>query len=95
MVLARSYALIPVVTPNFGWASTAIVNAVPFGSVFRSAIGGKSSRSARSGVIATQMSPRAFLSMKLTCSGVTILAAMTMSPSFSRSSSSATMIILP
>ena len=56
---------------------------------------GISSASSRSGVIARQSSPRAWVIMKLTASGVTRSAAIVRSPSFSRSSSSTTTIIPP
>ena len=95
IVVARSCELIPVVTPKRCCASTDTVNAVPWGSVFRSVMSGSSSASARSGVSATQMRPRPCFAMKFTWSAVISEAAQTRSPSFSRSSSSATMTILP
>ena len=54
-----------------------------------------SSSSHRSGVRQRQISPRAFVAMKLTASGVTNCAAMVRSPSFSRSSSSTTTTNFP
>ena len=56
---------------------------------------GISRRSSRSGVMDMQIRPRPWVAMKLMLSGVTRSAAMVKSPSFSRSSSSTTMIILP
>jgi TonB-dependent SusC/RagA subfamily outer membrane receptor len=76
-------------------ASTDMVNAVRCGSVLRSVIRGRSSASARSPVRATQINPRPCFAMKFTCSAVISDAAQTRSPSFSRSSSSATMTIFP
>ena len=58
-------------------------------------ISGMSSSSSRSGVIDRQIRPRPYLAMKLIASGVTFSAAIVRSPSFSRSSSSTTMIIRP
>ncbi len=95
IVLARSRAEIPVVTPNRRSASMLTVNAVASSSLFRSVICGRPSWSQRSPVRARQMSPRPCNVMKLIVSGVTSSAAQTRSPSFSRSSSSATMTILP
>ena len=64
-------------------------------SVFCDTISGISSSSSRSGVIDRQISPRPYRAMKLIASGVTFSAAIVRSPSFSRSSSSTTMIIRP
>src|SRR6476661_1994912 len=94
-VVARSCALIPVVTPKRGDASTLTVYAVRYSSGLLSAIGGRSSWSTRSPGSATQINPPARLIMKLISSGVTSCAAQIRSPSFSRSSSSATMTSLP
>src|SRR3970040_1722368 len=58
-------------------------------------MGGRLRASARSGVSATQISPRPYLVMVLTISGVAAPAAPPRSPSFSRSSSSATITSLP
>src|ERR1700687_6219509 len=95
MVLARSCALTPVVTPKRSSASMVIVNAVRNSSVFISLCCGRSSWSARSPVSARQIHPPALRIMKLMSSGVTSCAEQIRSPSFSRSSSSATMISLP
>src|SRR5688572_23264662 len=85
----------PVVTPNRACASTETVNAVPMPSVLRSTINGSSSASARSSVSGTHSMPRPCFTMKFTSAGVIFAAAHTRSPSFSRSSSSATMTRLP
>ena len=53
------------------------------------------SSSSRSAVIARQIRPRPWRAMKLIASGVTFSAAIVRSPSFSRSSSSTTMIMRP
>ena len=94
-VCARSAALMPVVTPSA--ASTLTVNAVPSGGPFLpgGCIIGSSSRSTCPAVRVRQIRPRPNLAMKLMASGVTISAAMVRSPSFSRSSSSTKMTILP
>jgi len=93
MVCARSAALIPVVTPSR--ASTLTVKAVPRRASLRWTICGRSSASTRSGESGTQMTPLACLRMKATSSGRHSWAAMTRSPSFSRSSSSMTMTMRP
>ena len=90
---ARSAALMPVVIPSR--ASTDTVNAVSNGDSFLAAIRSSPSSSQRSGVSARQISPRPSLAMKLIASGVANCAAIVRSPSFSRSSSSQTTIILP
>ena len=95
IVVARSVAEIPVVTPKRRSASMLTVKAVESSSVFRSVICGRPSWSQRSPVSARQMRPRPCRVMKLIISGVASSAAQTRSPSFSRSSSSATMTILP
>jgi len=92
-VCARSAAEIPVVVPSR--ASTDTVNAVPWGSVFRDAMGASPRASARSGARGAQMSPRPKVAMKFTISGVAFSAAAKRSPSFSLSSSSTTMIMRP
>ena len=92
-VSARSYAEVPVVTPRL--ASTVTVKAVPIGAVLSVTIMLIRSSSRRSPVMGTQIRPRPCLAMKLMASGVTRSAAMTRSPSFSRSSSSTTRIIRP
>jgi hypothetical protein len=83
----------PVVIPSR--ASTVTLKAVPRGASLRWTICGSSSCSRRSLVIGTQMTPLAYLRMNATCSGVHFSAASVRSPSFSRSSSSTTMIIRP
>ncbi len=92
-VAARSAAEMPVVVrPR---ASIDTQNAVSKRELLCDTISGISSSSSRSGVIDRQISPRPWRAMKLITSGVTFSAAMVRSPSFSRSSSSTTMIILP
>ena len=76
-------------------ASTVTVNAVPIGAVFSVTIIPSLSSSSRSPVIGMQIRPRPWVAMKLTPSGVILSAAMTRSPSFSRSSSSTTSKIRP
>src|SRR6185436_18823697 len=71
------------------------VNGVWCGVSFLAAISSRPSSSQRSGVSARQIQPPAWRVMKLIASGVTNWAAMTRSPSFSRSSSSTTTTILP
>src|SRR3954447_14115691 len=93
MVCAWSWTLMPVVTPSR--ASMVTVNGVWCGVSFLAAISSRPSSSQRSGVRARQIQPPAWRVMKLTASGVTNCAAMTRSPSFSRSSSSTTTTILP
>ena len=88
IVCARSAAEMPVVTPSR--ASIETVNAVPNCASFWSVIWRSPSSSQRSGVRQRQISPRPWVAMKLTASGVTNCAAMVRSPSFSRSSSSTT-----
>ena len=90
---ARSWAEIPVETPSR--ASIETVNAVPKGVSFWSVIWRRPSSSQRSGVRQRQISPRPWVAMKLTASGVTNCAAIVRSPSFSRSSSSTTTTNLP
>ena len=86
MVRARSGAEMPVVTPSA--ASTLMVKAVLSGEVLSRVIGTRSSVSARSLLRGTQISPRAWVAMKLTISGVHSCAGTQTSPSFSRPSSS-------
>ncbi|MEZ4393520.1 MAG: hypothetical protein R3A48_20820 [Polyangiales bacterium] len=93
MVCARSAAEIPVETPSR--ASMLTVNAVPREARFFSTIIGRRSSSQRSSVRVRQMRPRACFAMKLIASGVTFSAASTMSPSFSRSSSSVRITMRP
>ncbi len=76
-------------------ASIETVKAVCSGASFFAAIRLRPSLRQRSGVSARQISPRASLAMKLTASGVANCAAITRSPSFSRSSPSQTTTILP
>src|SRR4051794_3772706 len=83
----------PVVTPSR--ASIVTVNGVWCALSFLAAINSRSSSSQRSGVSARQIQPPACRVMKLIASGVTNWAAMTRSPSFSRSSSSTTTTIRP
>src|SRR6185295_106654 len=95
IVWARSAALIPVVTPVR--ASMLTVNAVPSGGPFLPGadIIGRSRRATCSSSSVRQMRPRPCMAMKLMASGVTASAAMQRSPSFSRSSSSTRITILP
>ena len=95
IVIARSAADMPVVTPNRAAASMLTVNAVSCDSVLCSAIWGSPRAWQRSGVSVRQMSPRPNVAMKLIISGVTRSAAPIRSPSFSRASSSATMTSFP
>ena len=92
-VRARSSALMPV--RHDSW-STGTVNGVRCGAVFvldhRAAA---ASRSATSGMIGMQSSPRPCVIMNSIVSGVTCSAAAMKSPSFSRSSSSTTMTTRP
>ena len=85
----------PVVTPRR--ASIETINAVPNGEVLSisSTIGGICNSARRSAVSDRQINPRPYLVMKLIAPGVTLSAAMVRSPSFSRSSSSTRMTILP
>ena len=83
----------PVVTPRR--ASTLTVNAVPSGASLCSVIGRRPRWSARSSVRQRQISPRAWVAMKLIASGVANCAAIVRSPSFSRSGSSTTTTIRP
>ena len=93
IVLERSRALMPVVMPRA--ASTETVKSVRCNSRLCATMRCKPSWRARSSVSGTQIRPRPFFAMKLTASGVTFDAAMTRSPSFSRSASSVTMTSLP
>ena len=88
IVWARSAAEMPVETPSR--ASIETVKAVPNCASFWSVICRSPSSSQRSGVRHRQISPRPWIAMKLTASGVTNCAAIVRSPSFSRSSSSTT-----
>jgi hypothetical protein len=91
-VRARSWAVMPVRAVRW---STGTVNDVPKGAVFDSTIGASFNRSQTSGSTGTQNWPRPCVIMKLTISGVTFSAAQTKSPSFSRSSASATITTSP
>src|SRR5436190_14001560 len=93
MVWAWSWTLMPVVTPSR--ASMVTVNGVWCGVSFLAVISSRPSSSQRSGGSARQIHPPAWRVMKLIASGVTNWAAMTRSPSFSRSSSSTTTTIRP
>src|SRR3954469_19512209 len=93
IVCAWSWTLMPVVTPSR--ASMVTVNGVSCADSFLAAISSRPSSSQRSGVSARQIQPPAWRVMKLIASGVTNCAAMTRSPSFSRSSSSTTTTIRP
>ena len=93
IVWARSWAEIPVLTPPA--ASIVTVKAVSSGASFFAVIRLRPSCSQRSAVSARQISPRASLAMKLTASGVANWAAITRSPSFSRSAPSQTTTIRP
>src|SRR4051794_36211836 len=93
IVCAWSWTLMPVVTPSA--ASIVTVNGVLCGVSFFAGWSSRPSSSQRSGVSARQIQPPAWRVMKLIASGVTNCAAMTRSPSFSRSSSSTTTTILP
>src|SRR5215211_4103574 len=92
-VCARSAAEMPVETPSF--ASMETVKAVPRREELWVIICGISRRSTISSAIGRQIKPLPWVAMKLMSSGVTSSAAMVRSPSFSRSSSSQTMTILP
>ncbi len=92
-VAARSAAEMPVVVRSL--PSMLTQNAVSNRELLFGTISGMSSSSSRSGVIARQIKPRPYFAMKLMASGVIFSAAMVRSPSFSRSSSSATMTISP
>ena len=93
MVRARSAAEMPVSTPSA--ASIDWVKLVPYRVPLRAAISGRSSWRQRSSVSVRQTRPRPCVTMKLMASGVTNSAAMTRSPSFSRSSSSTRMTMRP
>ncbi len=93
IVTALSWAEMPVVTPFF--ASIDTVKAVPKDEVLSSVIMGRLSSWTRWGVRERQTSPLPYFAMKLIASAVTFSAAMQRSPSFSLSSSSTRMTILP
>src|SRR6185369_3537095 len=91
-VAARSAAEMPVPAP---FRSIGTQNAVPNVVVLELTASGISSSSRRAPVIERQIRPRPYFAMKLITAGVTFSAAIVKSPSFSRSSSSQTMIIWP
>ena len=93
MVRARSAAEMPVVTPEA--ASIETVKFVPSAVPFSRTIKGRLSCWQRSLVRVKQIKPRPCFAMKLIASALTWSAAKTKSPSFSRSSSSTKIIILP
>ena len=93
MVCALSAAEIPVVTPSA--ASIETVKLVPILVPFFVTIGSRLSCLPRSSVNVKQIKPRPCLAIKLMSDGVTNCAAMTKSPSFSRSSSSSSTTIRP
>ena len=93
-VAARSWIETPV-EQSCPSRSTVTVKGVPSSEVLFSSIILSSNWAHRSSDSGAQSTPRPFLSMKLTISGVTFSAATMKSPSFSRSSSSTTMTILP
>src|SRR5690349_9045859 len=75
--------------------STETVNGVSNNAVFCPTISSSPNSSHRSSISGAQMSPRPCVAIKLIISGVTHSAAQMKSPSFSRSSSSTTMITFP
>lgn len=93
MVVALSAAEMPVVTPCAASMDRVklVLNLAPFLSL----MSGKSSCWQRASVKVKHTNPRACVIIKLIASGVMWLAAMIKSPSFSRSSSSIKMTILP
>src|SRR4051812_42691213 len=91
-VWARSAAPMPLPAPTW---SIEIEKAVSQPAWPGGTIGGIASRSRYSGAVGMHTSPRAQRSMKLIASGLTHSAAIVRSPSFSRSSSSATRTISP
>src|SRR5688572_24371496 len=93
IVRARSCAEMPVVTPSA--ASIEIVKFVVCRTSVLLTISGRRSCSQRARVSVRQISPRPYFDMKLTSSARTFAAAMTRSPSFSRSSSSRMTTISP
>ncbi|NWG40006.1 MAG: hypothetical protein HXY27_08615 [Hydrogenophilaceae bacterium] len=93
IVTARSCVEMPVVTPSA--ASIETVKAVPCGVWLSITICFSPSWRQRVSVSVRQIRPRPYLAMKLMASGVTCSAAMTRSPSFSRSSSSTSTTMRP
>ncbi|MNE20029.1 hypothetical protein D3C80_1131310 [compost metagenome] len=94
MVFALSCTEIPVVQPC-PIKSTETVNCVSCKTVLLVTIKFKSSSLHLDSVKGAQINPRPCVAMKLIISGVTFSAAAIKSPSFSRSSSSTTMITFP
>ncbi len=93
MVVALSAAEMPVVTPRF--ASMETVNAVLKRERLSDTMGERFSLSASSSLRDRHTRPLPFFAMKLIASGVTYAAAIQRSPSFSLSSSSTKITILP
>ena len=93
-VNARSLAEIPVVTP-LPFKSTETVKAVSIGSVLLLTIRPNCNSLHRLSVKGAQINPRPSLAMKLMISGEIFSAAVKKSPSFSRLSSSTTMMTSP
>ena len=93
-VLALSDAEIPVVQPSPS-KSTDTVKAVSWFELFFCTIKGNSSFSQSFSPMGMQIRPRPWVAIKFIICGVTLRAAPTKSPSFSRSSSSTTIISLP
>ena len=93
IVAARSAVDTPVLHPST--LSMVTVKGVPRRLVFELTCGASSSSLQRDNVIGAHNTPRPFLSIKFTASGVIFSAAMMKSPSFSRSSSSTTITNLP
>ena len=90
--MERSAAEMPVVVLTW---SMLTVKAVSWLSVFSETICSRLSLCARSRLIGMQMSPLATLAIRLTFAWVANSAAQIMSPSFSRSGSSTTMMTWP
>ena len=93
IVVARSWALMPVLTP-FAASMDTVKPVLNGDELFSTIIGNPSSLIFASSRV-RQTKPRPYFAMKLIASGETFSAAMHRSPSFSRSSSSTRMIILP
>jgi len=83
----------PVVTPSA--ASTETVKSVEYISRFSATMRFRPNCSARSFEMGTQIKPRPCIAMKFTDAAVAFSAAITRSPSFSRSASSVTITIFP
>ncbi len=93
MVSARSCEDTPVVQPSS--LSTVTVKGVPKMEVLFATCLSNSSSKQRSSVMGAQSTPRPIVIIKFTFSGVINSAEVIKSPSFSRSSSSTTMMISP